>query len=155
MLTGRPRHARRRHGDSGAELIELALTLPMLLVILLAIVDFGLLFQRSEVLAAGVREGARVAIQQGTTPTEIENRVVTYVQMAGGVPVTPANPAVTVTTGTLTTADGSWPTRTVNVNYTHDYVFLPYVIGWFGGAFNQTTLQAQATMRILAPGAGP
>ncbi len=155
MLTGRTRHARKRHGESGAELIELALTFPMLLVILLALVDFGLLFQRYEVLAAGVREGARVAIQQGTTQTEIENRVVTYVQMAGGVPVTPANPTVTVTTGTLTTADGSWPTRTVNVSYTHDYVFLPYVIGWFGGAFNQTTLQAQATMRILAPGGGP
>ena len=58
MLTGRKHHARTRHGDSGAELIELALTLPMLLVIMLAIVDFGLLFQRSEVLAAGVREGA-------------------------------------------------------------------------------------------------
>ncbi len=44
------RWARRTRGEAGSELVEMALTLPLLLFTLLAIVDFGLLFQRQEVV---------------------------------------------------------------------------------------------------------
>ena len=136
-------------------MIEFALALPLLLVVSLAIVDFGFLFQRTEVLTNSAREGARIAVQTGTTEAQIENRVVSYVQMAGSLPVTAGNPTVTVTTGAVSTPGGTWPTRTVDVSYNHDYVFLPYVLGWLGGSLNQTTLRAQSTMRFLAPSAAP
>lgn len=155
-MTLQKRQTRRPSGEAGAELIEFALALPLLLVVSLAIVDFGFLFQRGEVLTNSAREGARIAVQTGTTQTEIENRVVSYVQMAGSLPVTAGNPAVTVTTGSVSTPGGTWPTRTVSVSYDHDYLFLPYVLGLIGGGgLNQTTLQAQSTMRFLAPSAAP
>ena len=154
MTEGQHR-AQHRNGESGAELIELALVFPMLLVVVLAIVDFGFVFQRSEVLTNSAREGARMAVMQGVSSAEVENRVLGYVQDAGGVPVTPGNPAVVVSPTTISTGGGTWPAMTVTVNYTHDYVFLPYVAGFLGGAFNQMTLQGQATMRHLSPGAGP
>lgn len=141
--------------ESGAELIEFAVAFPLLLVVTLAIVDFGLMMQRVEVLTSSAREGARVAAQQGATQQQIEDHVYNYVQYSRGVPVSAGNPAVIVTTGSLTTAEGAWPTRTVRVSYAHNYLFLPNVIGWFGGSFGPVTLQAQATMRHLTPGAGP
>ena len=154
-MTAQTKYKRRWKGEAGSELIEFALTLPLLLVVALAIVDFGLVFQRGEVLTNGAREGARAAIQQGTTLAQIESRVISYIDLAGGIPVTTGNPTVTVTTGSVSSTGATWPTRTVNVSYTHDYLFLPYVIGWFGASAIQTTLQAQSTMRFLAPAAGP
>ena len=55
--------------ESGAELIEFALSLPiLLLLVVLGIIDFGLLFRRYEVVTNAAREGARVAILPGYAP---------------------------------------------------------------------------------------
>ena len=52
----------RRHGERGQAIIELALTLPLLLLVVLGVFDFGLMFQRFEVVTNAAREGARVAV---------------------------------------------------------------------------------------------
>ena len=44
-------------GERGAELIEFALVLPLLLLLVLGIVDFGFMFQRLEVVTNAAREG--------------------------------------------------------------------------------------------------
>ncbi len=54
--------ADRRKGERGQAIVELALTLPLLLLVLLGIFDFGLMFQRFEVVTNAAREGARVAV---------------------------------------------------------------------------------------------
>ena len=46
-------------GDRGSVLVELALVLPVLLLFLLAAVEFGLVFNEYQVLQNAVREGAR------------------------------------------------------------------------------------------------
>ncbi len=51
--------------DRGAALVEFALVLPLLLVIIGGIVDFGFLFQRYEVVTNAAREGARLAVLPG------------------------------------------------------------------------------------------
>ena len=48
-------------GERGAALVEFALVLPLLLVVIAGIVDFGFLFQRYEVVTNAAREGARLA----------------------------------------------------------------------------------------------
>ena len=48
--------------ERGAELVEFALVLPLLLLLVLGIVDFGFLFQRFEVVTNAAREGARLEI---------------------------------------------------------------------------------------------
>lgn len=50
-----------RFGDRGAAAVEFAIVLPVLLIILLAVVDFGRLFFVQVSLNAASREGARAA----------------------------------------------------------------------------------------------
>ena len=82
-MTSLPRRAR---SARGAELIEFALVLPVLLLIVLGIVDFGFMFQRMEVVTNAAREGARLAVLPGYAKTDVEARVCDYLQ-SGGVPL--------------------------------------------------------------------
>ena len=61
-MTAPTRRRRCRRGEAGSEIIECALALPLLLMVALGIVDFGLLFQRYEVVTNAAHEGARVAV---------------------------------------------------------------------------------------------
>lgn len=57
--------------EKGVELLEIALTLPMLAVMLVGIIDFGGGWALKDKLAGAAREGARVAVSQfndTTTP---------------------------------------------------------------------------------------
>ena len=56
---------KRRRGERGAALVEFALAVPLLLVVIAGIVDFGFAFQRYEVITNAAREGARMATLPG------------------------------------------------------------------------------------------
>ena len=71
--------------ERGAELIELAVALPLLLLVAMGIVDFGFLFQRYLVLTNAAMEGARVAVLPGYSIADAQARASTYAQ-ASGVP---------------------------------------------------------------------
>jgi Flp pilus assembly protein TadG len=58
---------RRRRGEGGQSLVEFALVLPLLLVVLFAIVDFGRIYQGHVTLTNAVREGARLGAVGGTS----------------------------------------------------------------------------------------
>ena len=64
--------------ELGAELIEFAFALPLLLVVVLGIADYGFMMQRFEVLSNAAREGARVAILPGYAPGDVTARVDQY-----------------------------------------------------------------------------
>jgi len=136
---------RRRRGERGSQLIEFALVFPMLLLVMLGIIDFGLLFQRYEVLTNAAREGARVAVLPGYGAADVQNRVAQYLT-AGGLTGT-----VTVPTPVTTTSNigGSCMTlTTVTANYPHTFLFLGPIVGLMGGSgFVNKTLSATATMR--------
>jgi Flp pilus assembly protein TadG len=53
-------------GDEAAQIVELAVTLPLLVVILIGIYDFGQAYNLKQKLAAAAREGARFASSQST-----------------------------------------------------------------------------------------
>ena len=53
---------RRCSSEKGAELVEFALVFPMLLLVVMGIIDWGLVFSRYEVLFNAAREGARVSV---------------------------------------------------------------------------------------------
>lgn len=61
--------------DHGATLAEFALVLPILLVLLIGIAEFGIAFNRAQAVEAAAREGARLASIQGTTSGEVNTRV--------------------------------------------------------------------------------
>ncbi len=52
------------------------MVLPLLLLVMFGIVDFGFLFQRYVVLTNAAMEGARVAVLPGYTDTDAEARAV-------------------------------------------------------------------------------
>ncbi|WP_239136799.1 TadE/TadG family type IV pilus assembly protein [Sphaerisporangium rufum] len=60
------RRLRRGDGERGASIIELALIMPVVLVVILLIVQFTLVFHGRQVADAASREGARIARSAGT-----------------------------------------------------------------------------------------
>ena len=139
---------RRWQSDEGAELIEFALVLPMLLLVVLGIAEFGFMFQRYEVITNAAREGARIAVLPGYSTTDVENRVKAYVTQ-GRVPTTTTNPAVTVVSVDIPLPGGLVPinARRVTVTYTHTYMFLPGIGALFGATYGTVPLIAVAEMR--------
>lgn len=66
---------RRGRSDSGASLPEFALVLPLLLIMLFGIVEFGIAFNRAQAVEAAAREGARLASLSSTNAGDVSTRV--------------------------------------------------------------------------------
>lgn len=128
---------RRLRGARGAELIELALILPLLLVLIGGIVDFAFMFQAFEVINNAAREGARVIVLPGYTNTDVQNRVQAYLT-AAGLPATPATVVTQINLGTGPTAARAFE---VQVTYVHQFTMLRTFVA------NSVTLVARSVMR--------
>lgn len=130
--------------ERGAELIEMAVALPLLLLVVMGIVDFGFLFQRYMVLTNAAMEGARVAVLPGYSASDAQSRATAYAR-AGGVP---GAVAATASSVSLPGANGgSWPGVRVVVTHTYQYQYIGPLVGLFGGSFSSVTLTAQSTVR--------
>jgi Flp pilus assembly protein TadG len=64
--------------ERGAALLETAITIPLLLLISVAIFEFGRAYQTWQVLTNAAREGARVAVISGTSDDQVRAAVRTY-----------------------------------------------------------------------------
>jgi Flp pilus assembly protein TadG len=115
-----------RRNDAGAELIELAIVLPILVLLLVGIVDFAFLFQRWEVVTNASREGARLASMASDdyTITDVQNRVQSYLS-SGGLRATPTTAVDFATTDTVGAGPTTINTVTVTVTYPSNFIFLP------------------------------
>jgi Flp pilus assembly protein TadG len=60
------------HREKGAELLELALVLPLLLVLVVGVIDFGQAYAIKDQLTGAARDGARVAVN-GFNDTDTAN----------------------------------------------------------------------------------
>ncbi len=95
-------------GQSGNAVIEFALVLPMLLLVVFGITEFGRAIMTVNVLTAAAREGARVASVAGADSAAVTTRVMEVLDAAritpaaGGITITgpDANKAITVTVET-------------------------------------------------------
>lgn len=130
--------------ERGAELIETAVVLPLLLLIVLSIVDFGFLFQRYLVLTNAAMEGARVAVLPGYSVADAQSRATTYAA-SGGVPGT-VN-AVATPVSLPGAGGGTWPGVRITVSHVYQYRYIGPIAGLFGGSFSSVTLTAQSTVR--------
>ena len=132
--------------EHGAELIEMVIVTPLLLLLVFGIIDFGFLFQRYVVLTNAAVEGARVASLPGYTAGDATARVQSYVTNAlppgvvanaAAVPTTVAGPA-----GTL------WPAVQVTVTHLYTLQFVAPIMRLVGGPTAGTvTLTARSIMR--------
>ena len=134
----------RARGSRGAELVELALILPILLIIIAGIVDFGFMFQAFMVVNNAAREGARVRVLPGYSNADAIARVNSYVTASGltGTATTAVN-AITITNG-----GGGAPTSNgiqVTVRYPYNFTLLGPVLA--AGGVTSVMLTASSAMR--------
>jgi Flp pilus assembly protein TadG len=156
--------------DRGQAVIELALTLPLLLLVVLGIFDFGFMFQRYEIVTNAAREGARVGVLPGYSTTDAANRALNYLDAGGlgGASITTVASgscntsraiaadtrcaAATVGTTTLPAVGGN-PAKvvdqiTVEVQYDYEFVFVGPLMDVFSSGLGTTRLRAVSTMRL-------
>ena len=145
------------HGESGAELVEFAMVLPLLLLLIAGITDFALLFQSFQVATNAAREGARLAVLPGYDVNgyaAVQTRAANYAGSAGLI-VKPAD--VVVVAQPLDLGGG---TTTGGIRVTVPVTYRFWVVGPIIGLllnqpFNDVTFLAVATMRTEIQAAGP
>ncbi|MBP7569560.1 MAG: pilus assembly protein [Acidobacteria bacterium] len=138
----------RRQSRAGSELIEFAFVLPLLLVLVFGMVDFGIALYNKAIVTAASREGARAGTAFRTPPLSdgavaqlvrdyCEDRLINF----GGASTTPrveVDPAP---------PPGSQ--RRVRVEYEHHFAVISALVGLFDEAVADSVLiQAATTMRM-------
>jgi Flp pilus assembly protein TadG len=138
---------RRLRSESGAELVETALTLPLLLLVVVGIIEFGFVFQKYEVITNAAREGARILVLPAFTPADAQARVNQYLEAAGLDPDEATVPLPAAAAPEVLPSGTCIETRTVTLSYPHEAPFLSGIGSYFGGTFGTFTLNASSTMR--------
>jgi len=128
----------------GASAVEFAIVLPVLLMLIFGIAEFGILMYDKAVITNASREGARAGIVYSfpnrLSEDEIRSVVNSYCSSYLITFGASATPSTTVTLGT----DPGDP-LTVNVTYPYSFLVLPnFVAGLAGGL----TLAATTVMRM-------
>lgn len=135
--------ASRLRSERGAELIEFAIVVPILVFVIAGIVDFGMMFRTYEAVTNAAREGARVGVLPGYAPVDVQSRVDAYLAASGlgGAHTT------TVVNVPVTTTAGVFTARAVTLNYTYTFAVLGAAAPFFGGNFGNINLNAVSVMR--------
>jgi Flp pilus assembly protein TadG len=146
-----------RGNDRGSVLVEFALVTPVLLLLFLAALDFGLVFHDYQVLHNAVREGARFsALPRNDAPLNDPNRGATIAAICAIVidycnaekinpPVAPGE--ITINQSYPIVIDASVTVRGSQVTVVHTHTFL--VGGSFLPGGGALTLQASAVFRNM------
>ena len=138
----RTRTASRR--TRGMAMVEMVFVLPLLILLVFAIAEFGLMFSRWLTLSNAVREGARAGVAFRGTQDEckaaspsvtkqVQERVATYAQ-AGGLPLKSGDVIV------LNTCEDSTKDLSVSATY-------PFKLNIPFASLNQVDIAYQSTMR--------
>lgn len=119
----------------GQSVIEFALVLPLLLVVVFGITEFGRAWLTMNVLTSAAREGARLAV---VTAPDVGRVVARVQQVCNAGKITPTNI-------TVTGPDVADPDRRVTITVEANFqVVTGRILGSFSGSF---PLRANATMR--------
>ena len=144
-----------RARERGAAAVEFALVLPVLVMILMGIIDFGMVTNAQAIVANAARDGARAASMGANSSVSCRASVKAATTLLGASDTgdcATSVPSVTVTcldadgNGCVSTFDTSRAiggTAVVSVTYTYKWVS-PAIFGLPG----QTTITKKAYMRI-------
>lgn len=141
---------RRLRDQRGAELVEMAIVTPILILILAGIFDFGFLFRSWEVLTNAAREGARVGMLPGyacsaATPDDVRSRVQAYMTASGFTDTTAyqVDPEIVP----VATSAGTFSACSVRVSMLQQMPYVGIIGQFFGGGLTSVPLSATAVMR--------
>jgi Flp pilus assembly protein TadG len=139
----------RRSSERGAALLEVALTLPLLLLVAVGILEFGRAYQTWQVLTNAAREGARIAVLPGTDDASVTARVQTYLE-AGHIERPTESTVVITRNNAISIGTGTASASTVEVVYPFEFIVLQPVerLVVHGSTLGTAlTMTASATMR--------
>lgn len=139
---------KRMRNEKGAALIEAAVTVPIILLISVGIFEFGRAYQTQQVLTNAAREGARLAVIEGSSDAAVRARVNAYLSGGGLSTLTddkiPINRTTTIGAGPAT---GS----TVEILYPFQFMVLNPVVKLIAPTDTKTgapiTMKAATMMR--------
>lgn len=144
-----------RARERGAAAVEFALVLPVLIIILVGVIDFGMVTNAQAIVANAARDGARVASMGGDEATSCDAAVTAATTLVGFSDTgdcstsTPSVAVSCLTAGgancasTFNSSREVGGTAVVAVTYTYKWIS-PAVFGLPG----QTTITKKAYMRI-------
>lgn len=134
----------------GQALVEFAMVMPLLLLLLVGLIEFGRAWNLHQVVTDASREGARHAVLQSEAdPSDRQDSVSNVVNRAlANAAVNTSNPNIDIDVDGLSEI-GKPVTVTVSVPY--EFVFLGPMMSWFaqgwGGSDREIMLTARSTMR--------
>ena len=116
----------RSFSDRGQSIVEFALVVPLLLLLLVGIIEFGRLWMTMNVLTGAAREGVRVAAVTAPDEDRVINTVQNYLISAN-------------LSGSTITVSGpnSFSEVTVTVQLDYDTIFFGFIPG-LGSSFQLT-----------------
>ncbi len=132
------RRARGRRSDRGAVAVEMALVMPVLLLVVAAIIDFGRAFMAQQTLTAAAREGARYNAVRSADSLTLQ-RARDNAGLGGNL----GSGTITVTIATSCGANPMPDTNLVRVSAPFRYLILHL----FVPTINDGTFTAQGSMR--------
>lgn len=149
---------RRRRGEQGNQLIELALILPLLLLMALMVGEGAQVLRAHIVINNAAREGARFSVQPendcitatapGTCISAIQGVVITYAAN-NGITLTPGNVTVNQTM-VIPAVPADLQASQVTVTYAFPLAYLPPFMGaFFGGTPPTVPMVGQAEFRNM------
>ena len=151
----------RRSDQRGVTIVEFAMVLPVLFILMMSVVDFGLCFFAEHTLQFATREGVRIALvgrvltDSNGNPLTREATIIETIQKQAAIAIPadkvhisiyPVSSDLTDPTGWQTTQDAGSGGSYMRVRTSYDYAFLtPVLRAVFPGG--KLTLQAQSTYR--------
>jgi hypothetical protein len=94
MMLRQPQFAIPTRQRRGAALVEMALVLPLFLLVVLGIIEFGRAMMVGQVVTNAARHGTRLAVLDGSTNTEVESEIRLFLQEALG--ADPSDVSITI-----------------------------------------------------------
>lgn len=130
---------RGRPGERGASAVEFAIILPLLLLVVAGVVDFGRALYTKVILTNAAREGARAAVFATATPGPAARATAAAPGIA---------PLAVLITKCPTASSASSYARVVAQNTNFDWILLRPAMNLFGvGSALPTTLEGEAVMK--------
>jgi Flp pilus assembly protein TadG len=129
---------------SGASAVELALILPVFVALVMGQIETARLGMVSQLLTTAAREGCRVAVLNGASQSDVQNRVTAVLSPAG---ITPTTFTISCTGSTIWQAAPMGTPITVSLG-------VPYAnVSWLGTPFylNSTQITGSATLSSENP----
>ena len=131
-----------RRSQRGASMVEFAIVLPLFVVMVFGIIEAGWLFAQLTETRNAAREGARIAVVDFGTATQIATETCNRASLTAG------GGSVEITTvGDVTDPIGD-PTASVTVTVDKSY---SAITGLFNPLFGGTSLDSTVTMRVERP----